>query len=382
MRILLITSSDIRERSGGGFANRAFYDSLTMHFHNSIDVIQYIAEDCKDDENNIVSLPFATKFTKIKTVIRGRIHRLYNWLLTYLDERKNKYQICVINSGLYGDIVPEIKKRGIRVVTIHHNFEAIFQLENRRPTTLWGLTSCLVRRNERKAYQLSDMNIFLSEYDRDMMRSNYGTLDPQKDVVVGVYETREQSKAFLGKTTGEPHSVDVAMSGCLYHLQTELGIKDFAAHYDDLFKKMMPSSRIVIAGRAPGQYVYGFANSGSIILKPNPDSISEALKDCSIYLCPVNVGSGVKFRILDGLRLGMPILTHAVSARGYEVFADKPWFQSYHDAASFEKGLRAILAYIEKHDDFRSEIIHEYQSAFSFETGDKRFIEAISRLIV
>ena len=382
MRILLITSSDIRERSGGGFANRAFYDSLTMHFHNSIDVIQYIAEDCKDDEINIVSLPFATKFTKIKTVLRGRIHRLYNWLLAYLDERKNKYQVCVINSGLYGDIVPEIKKRGIRVVTVHHNFEAIFQLENRRPTTLWGLTSWFVRRNERRAYQLSDLNIFLSAYDRDMMRTHYGTTDSQNDVVVGVYETQEQSKTIPKEVTVQTPSIDVAISGCLNHLQTELGIKDFVAHYDVLFKKMMPSSQLVISGKDPGKFIKEFAKSEAVVLRPNPNNMDEALKDCSIYLCPVNVGSGVKFRILDGLRLGMPILTHAVSARGYEMFADKLWFQSYHDEASFEKGLRAILAYIEKHEDFRSEIIHEYQSAFSFETGDKRFVEAISRLIV
>lgn len=363
MKILLITSSDITAKSGGGFASRAFFDSLNMHYPGSIDVIQYHALG-----------------GKIKSFLRGKIHRLYDWLLDYLDERKGEYQICVINSGLYGDLVPEIKKRGIRVVTIHHNYEAVFQLDNRRPTTLWGLTSWLVRRNERKAYQQSDLNIFLSAYDRDMMRTHYGTFNPQNDVVVGAYETLEQSKVFSKEMARKTHSVDVAVSGCLNHLQTELGIRDFEQHYDDLFRKMMPSSRLVITGRAPSQYIKRFANSGKIILEPNPDIISEVIKSCSIYLCPVNVGSGVKFRILDGLRLGMPVLSHIVSARGYEAFAEKPWFQSYHDTASFEKGLKSIIEYIEKHDNFRNEIIHEYQLAFSFEAGDRRFMEAFSNL--
>ena len=365
MKILLITSSDITVKSGGGFANRAFYDSLTTHYPDSIDIVQYNALG-----------------GKMRSLLRGKIHRLYDWLLDYLDERKGEYRICVINSGLFGDLVPEIKKRGIRVVTIHHNYEAVFQMDNRRPTTLWGLTPRFVRRNEKKAYQQSDLNIFLSAYDRDMMRTHYGATESLNDVVVGGYETLEQSKAFSKEEPRKNPSIDVAISGCLNHLQTELGIRDFAQHYEDLYRKMMPSSRLVITGRTPCKFITEYAHRNDIVLVPNPDSISEVIKDCSIYLCPVNVGSGVKFRILDGLRLGMPILTHEVSARGYEAFVEKPWFQSYHDTASFEKGLKSILEFIETHNDFRSEIIHEYQSVFSFETGDKRFIDAISKLIV
>lgn len=366
MKILLITSVDMAVKSGGGFANRAFYDSLMLHYPHEVDVVQY-------DKTG----------GRMTSFMRGKIHKLYYWLLDYLDQRKGEYQVCVINTGLFGDLVPEIRKRGIRVVTIHHNVEAVIQLDSRRPTTLWGLTSWFVRRNERKAYQQSDLNIFLSAYDRDMMRSFYGPSSSQKDVVVGVYETIEHAKQAVKPTTDKLPEIHVAMSGCLNHLQTKLGIKDFAEHYDDLFKKIMPpSSRLIITGSSPSKYITAFAHIKDIVLKPNPEHISEVIKDCSIYLCPVNVGSGVKFRILDGLRLGMPILTHAVSARGYDMFAEKPWFQSYHDAESFEKGLQSILEYMDQHKNIRREIIQDYQSVFTFETGDKRFIDAISKLIV
>ena len=78
-------------------------------------------------------------------------------------------------------------------------------------------------------------------------------------------------------------------------------------------------------------------------------------------------------------QLGHDVVNNAV-ARGYEAFVEKPWFQSYHDTASFEKGLKSIIEYIEKHDNFRNEIIHEYQLVFSFEAGDRRFMEAFSNL--
>ena len=364
MRILLLTSVDINVKSGGGFANRAFYDSLTMHYPDCVDVIS--CDTCKG--------------SKLRAIMHGKIHRL-SWLLDYLDHHQGVYQVCVINTGLFGDLVPEIEKRGIRVVTIHHNYEAVFQMGNKQAATLWGLTPFFVKRNERKAYLYSDLNVFLSGYDRQMMQAGYGTTNSQNDVVVGVYETIEHSKATFDVGRHEVQSQDVAISGRLDHLQTELGMKDFKDHYYRLLRQVMPTaSRLIVTGRDPRRSIVEFAKKEDVELVSSPSSISDVIKDCSIYLCPVNVGSGVKLRILDGLRLGMPILTHEVSARGYEVFADQPWFKAYHDAASFEDGLRTILDFINQHDDFRHEIISEYKSHFSFEAGDQRFIDALSRL--
>lgn len=367
MRILLITSVDISTKSGGGFANRAFFDSLATHFPDCVDVI---------------SMPPATMFEKVASVLQGRIHRLHDRVLDVLDRRQGEYQVCVINSGLYGDLVPEIKERGIRVVTIHHNFEVLFQMDNRRPITLWGLTPYFVRKNERKAYQGSDLNIFLSDEDRKKMSEYYGTTISQCDVVVGVYETKEQSKASLLTEPVSGHHIDVAMSGCLNHLQTRLGMKDFKDHYYELIRKLMPGdTRLVITGRNPGRTLMEFARRDHVELIPNPENISEAIKGCSIYLCPVNVGSGVKTRIFDGLRLGMPVLAHAVSAWGYEAFLDKPWFKIYDDAESFEAGLHSILTYMKDHQDLKTEIIGDYKTYFSFEVGDRRFLDALTSIL-
>ena len=367
MRILLITSVDITTKSGGGFANRAFYDSLTTHFPDSVDVI---------------SMSQATMFEKVASALRVRIHRLHSRVLNALDRRPGEYQLCVINSGLYGDLVPAIKKRCILVVTIHHNVEAVFQMDNKRPVTLWGLTPYLVKKNERKAYQSSDLNLFLSDDDRKKMSAFYATTRLQHDVVVGVYETIAQSKVPLQAMTVPAHQIDLAMSGCLNHLQTRLGMKDFMTHYDNLLKKLLPAdARLVITGRNPGRSLMEYARRNYVDLIPNPESISEAIKGCSLYLCPVNVGSGVKLRILDGLRLGMPVLAHQVSARGYEVFAVKPWFKAYDDVASFEKGLQSTLTYMKNHPNFKAEIIDAYKAHFSFEAGDQRFIEALMSIL-
>lgn len=366
MKILLITSVDITTKSGGGFANRAFYDSLTLHFPECVDVIPFVP---------------STLVEKVSFVLHARIHRLHTKVLNFLDRNKGAYQICIINSGLYGDLVPEIKKRGIRVVMIHHNFEPVFQKDNKRPVTLWGLTSFFVSRNERKAYRYSDLNIFLSDYDRKMMVERYGTSNKQHDAVVGIYEPINHSSLFL-QSENDNSYIDVAMSGCLNHQQTIVGLKDFVKKYFRIFKKIMPAaSRLIITGSTPGKSVNKYARENDIRIVPDPERISDVIKDCSIYLCPVNVGSGVKLRILDGLRLGMPILAHKVSSRGYEAFINKPWFAVYDDIESFEKGLNSILLYLKNNNNFRTEIIREYKAQFSFEAGDERFYAVLKSIL-
>ena len=84
-------------------------------------------------------------------------------------------------------------------------------------------------------------------------------------------------------------------------------------------------------------------------------------------LCPTALGSGLKLRIMDGLKTGMPVLTHYVSLRGYEPFLDRFVF-SYADAESFRTALRKMKSISWN----REEIIRAYKDVFSFEAGVER----------
>ena len=105
--------------------------------------------------------------------------------------------------------------------------------------------------------------------------------------------------------------------------------------------------------------------------------MSETIIDRGIFICPTNVGGGIKLRILDGLKLGMPIITHKVSARGYEDFWDKPWFQVYEDKDSFMAALNMINAVMKENVVLRDEILESYMRIFSFSNGKTRFLSSI-----
>ena len=375
-RILYIAMADIHSQSGGGYANRAFYESLLHHKPDKVDLVQF-EEDGTEDDKNSFGVPPKGLMDKLFELSKGTIHRFSPWLLQFIKSRGHNYGCCIINSGILGDLILEIKKYIPVVVMIHHNDEAVFQKDNNRPTTFWGLTSYFVDRNQRKAYQIADLNLFLTEFDKQLFEKKYGKLDVNKNEVVGVYETQNQSRPLVKRAL--PYNVFV-ITGALHNVQTIKGIKDFFGHYMSYLEHIYSEGyHLIIAGRRPGKYIQSL-QSNDVTIVANPADMNEIVCKAGIFVCPIQVGSGLKLRIMDGLRMGMPILTHEVSARGYEYFSNEKWFQVYSDQNSFIAGLKQIKEVLESEKDLQQIIFDKYCEYFSFEAGDKRFIKAVNKV--
>jgi len=84
-------------------------------------------------------------------------------------------------------------------------------------------------------------------------------------------------------------------------------------------------------------------------------------------------------RIMDGLRLGLPILTHEKSVRGYESFLNKKYFKTYKDLDTFKKSFKDLMNLIEmkKNDNFQ--IQQDYLDTYSFNAGVKRFEKLLNQ---
>ena len=95
--------------------------------------------------------------------------------------------------------------------------------------------------------------------------------------------------------------------------------------------------------------------------------MSAVLARARYYLCPVDCGGGVKLRVMDGLRQGLPALVHRVSSRGYEAFLGKSLFV-YDSPESFRRSLSELLQCTETPEECRA----LYDSIFSFGAGLQR----------
>lgn len=374
-KILFVATSNMKKRTGGGLANLAYYNSLKDRYGDNVDLVAF--EETALNYQSVIRITEPSSFYKIILFLRGIIHRFSPALDKFILNHKTEYSMVIFNGGLLGDVVEKVSKSGLKLVTIHHNYEVEFQMDNKKPTTLWGLSSYWVKRNESKAYKYSDINLFLTVDDLELFKKKYGSCHGKTEII-GVYEPCINKYT---PNTNPPVLNHIVISGSLNSFQTTAGIQDLDANYMRLIKQVYNSDFVLtLTGRRPTQFIWQFANKyPQVCIVENPEDIYSVVKQNGIYLCPTNIGGGLKLRVMDGLSQGLPILVHKTSARGYNMFFDKPWFQVYNDSISFERALLSLIEYIRTHDgqEIHKTIQDEFTNYFSYINGSKRLINAL-----
>lgn len=374
-RILYLASFDISKRTGGGLASLCYYNALCAIRSGAVDLM--MNEECCDGKyENAIKIParhgldYITDFS---------LHRGKRFIINYLKRHASEYDICVINCSRYGgDMMNQIKKLGLKIIMIHHNYEVEFCMDNKYTITLGGRFAHLVAYYEKEAYKKADVNCYLTMSDQRMINKAYGTTRAQ-EFLLGVFEPShaEHNSYFPNSEINT-----LVCSGSMNDYQTYHSLELFEREYYKIMKDDFPQLKLIITGRNPNETIYEFKKKydSKIEIVPNPDNIEEVVGRGSIFLCPTCIGGGLKLRVMDGLKLGLPVLVHKVSARGYEKFNDKPYFQVYDSQQSFKKGLTTILSYIQENKNFRNEIIEIYKKEFSFEAGVARMKKIINTI--
>lgn len=375
-RILYVATNNFNKFGGGPQAVRAYLDSVIDLFGvELVDIMigdEYVLLD-EYKSFHYVKVAKRTRFKSYIELFKGYIERWTSSLYTYLKKSHDVYEMVIINSSRSGIITSKIKKLGLKVVTIHHNDEVEYCMDNKTFYTFGGRIPFLVNRHQRHAYKHSDINLFLTIQDYKFFINKYGK-NNQVNKILGVYDYKSSMVKYVSETSSSYH---IGISGSLSDYQTVHGINNLEENYFFIINELIPDLRMLITGRSPSNQILQFADRypSSIKIIPSPDDILKMLQLCSIYLCPTDIGGGIKLRIMDGLKLGLPILTHKVSARGYDAFYDKPYFKIYCDSETFRQGLEDLLLYIKNNKDFKNIIRSDYYSFFGYKAGTDRLKE-------
>ena len=197
------------------------------------------------------------------------------------------------------------------------------------------------------------------------------------NILIGCYDFKDASTVKLSNSKA---IYNIVISGTLANYQTVSGILDIYNRYLSIITNIIPRVKILLTGRAPSQEILDIvikhSNIFSVVSSPI-DILTEVQKG-SIYLCPTNIGSGLKLRVMDGLKCGLPVLVHSISARGYDYFFNKPYFFVYKDEQSFTNGLNQIMQYLEKEQNSKETIMNDYYNFFGYSNGKVRLQKALS----
>lgn len=370
MRLLYVLKHDPWGIGGGCYACRNYLQLFTEVFANSeIDACiceEYLKGACTEDYPNVHFIPVKQRsiLGKVMTPITGLLHRHYNMVKALLH--KNHYDYCIFDhNSIAGSLVEVCHLKGLKTIVLNHNCEYDYFRDNNGVLKRHFFLH-QVRRNERNSYRKCDFNFFLTEEDMVQFELMYGESET-KSIVGGCFYPKgyQMPDVSTVKPLRKEH-LKLVISGTMGNVQNLDGINYFL---DDLLPFVPDDMQIVLAGKNPPaslvERVSGMAPR--ITLIPNPKDMDEVVRDCDIFLCPARLGGGMKLRMMDGFRNGLPVLAHAVSARGYRKFERKGMMWEFKTAEEFGKELNEVFDGIQHGEITKNDIMQESSRYFNFE---------------
>jgi len=380
MKVLFFTHHYLDDNSGGSFASRAYINAFSeiadscmlLYPDRGIPVSDFIHKKCilkgvKYERSNL---------GKVIDYYRGRMHRYMDVMIPQI-QKYNPDIVVFDNSRTSGGMLKKIKKTGLKIITIHHNYEMEYY-KGTKPFIAWRFPFLhYMEEAERTAVQYSDLNLTLTDEDIKLLQIHY---DPQKNskmVKIGCFESVVNINPVDIKNENSKRRSDhdflFVITGTLGSYQTEVSVIPFLDNEYQELLKLLPESKLIVAGRNPSDKMKKVCSKyPSVQLISNPENMQEIIAQADIYICPTCVGGGLKLRVMDGLKAGLPVLTHAVSARGYSDFSKADCLFVYDNKDSFKLNLEKVIRKI-KNGNLDSKTIKDlYKSKFSFESGVKR----------
>lgn len=374
MRVLIVTYNYLSGFGGGVYGARAYINAFAALYDDV--TLLYPAQSAGEPltgidprVRGIEVVDHASKLSKaIRLVVRGIPHRFEKPFKELLE--RERFDLVVFqNSKCSTGLIGPARAVGTRVVVQHDNFEWEYTRDN---TASWMRPFLLppVLRTEREAVLEADINLALTPADADMLLRHYGKGMKGRMELLYPFEFRP-----VPDHVPDPVSHPVfVITGNLGALQTRGSLLPWLKEYYPLLKREIPEARLIVAGKHAGENLRQCLDRLDVELVDTPSDMSAVLDRARYYICPVNRGGGVKLRVMDGLRTGMPALVHRVSARGYESLKGLSVF-AYESPDSFVEALRSMMASPETAEDRQA----AYRACFSFESGVGRLRKILEK---
>lgn len=372
MKTLFITRHYLDQMLGGPNCSKAFvravaeiYPTTTLIYpeHSDLQTQMPFLDGCHTLRLEPV-VDRRTKWRKCWDMYRGQLHRFGPFVKDYLSN--NSFDIIFIDHSFTASsgVLEAALANGAKVVVIHHNVESQYIKDN-QPSWLYRIPyNYFALRAEHNSILHGDLNLTLTDDDRSMFcaafpgrKSTFHT--------IGVFEYEDEKTELISSSK----DLSFVISGSMSAKQTETATLHFLKEYMPVFMDVCPEASLTITGRNPSERIIREASAfKNIRIVPNPSDLTAEVAKGNYYICPLHTGGGLKLRCMDALRVGLPVLAHRVSSRGYESIIDDGYMFEYSNKDEFAEGLKEIL----KLGDCHANVADSFRTHFSFAAGSER----------
>jgi glycosyltransferase involved in cell wall biosynthesis len=178
---------------------------------------------------------------------------------------------------------------------------------------------------------------------------------------------------FSEKMNVEKEKNSIAFFGALSVAHNENGIIHFINDILPLIRKKKPNVKLYIIGGGVTEKIKAAANDG-VFITGRVDDIRVAVKRCTVFVCPLLFGSGIKTKNLEAMAMGMPVVTTTIGAENIPAVVGRDWLVEDDD----QKFAGAVLSLLDN-ESYRNDLGKNGQQYvkenFSWKIAETRFKE-------
>jgi glycosyltransferase involved in cell wall biosynthesis len=192
----------------------------------------------------------------------------------------------------------------------------------------------VMREREDAIWRKADLSLYLSEEEAQIA----SVLQPDANIGSIVPYCFDR---FAGPRSAPPGR-DIIFVGGFGHPPNEDAALWFVNEILPRIRADVPEAHLSIIGSNPTERIRALARDGIVVRANVTDAELEAAYDCArVAVVPLRFGAGVKLKVVEALRAGVPLVTTAVGAQGLSELSHAVAVED--DPASFANAVIALL---------------------------------------
>lgn len=386
-RLVFVSGYRLTGHGGGIASGRSYYFALRELFPGPIALVS--SEEDRSvimdpSRETFVGIPKSGSLKKIVTVLSRRsLDRMSpeadRWLLNNLQQE----DLLFVNGAVIGRLCALVgkKNRCQNTILVHQNVERDYFSTNGGGIIKQMLLNGISEKNQREGYRAAWCNLFLTEPDRERCRFLYGP-SLGFSLVCPTFLPEDLSELPLIKQElNFQKNLNILVSGTLYAPQFEEPFMEFLQQEWQTFRKLFPDSRLTVAGFSPSSRLKRASEQYGFTLVPDPKEMDDLYREANIYLSLTYGGSGKKYRLMEPLRWGLPIVSHVHSLAGYEEIKGSRWVFPFSNSESLLKAFSEIEGRSSMSLAERQEVQSSFFDHYSFRRGKEKMRSLLAPLM-
>jgi len=372
MKKIAIITTDIPSKTGSGYKMRCYYIARALSKSFAVDIFSL----SDNDQNKATNLDFVNhiEICNYHPIEENKLIWFINRLIRLLFFSKPAGAVRTYNNNFIDKIVSAHKNNkydivlaegiwmsqyfnffsGTKKVIDNHNIETV--LYKRELKILLGFKKIVkwidwlfkLSVFEKIKNQESDLSIVTSNNDKSFLEKMIGQ-DRNIKVIENVVDFSSSDKKYIN-----PISKDyILFAGLLSYFPNEDGILWFGNKIWPKLKGNFQDLSLVIVGANPTAKIKKiFANDKNVVITGFVDNIDEYRQNALIEIVPLRLGGGTRFKILEALAFGIPVVSTSIGAEGLDIkegeifIEDEPesFFRAIEQLMN-NKGLREEMSF-------------------------------------